>query len=57
MAKAHTELGEMQKTLRTANRRESTDEELSPAVTRLFHKAAAHLRSACQVCLPPLCIP
>lgn len=49
MGNAHLELGEMQRTLRTANRRESTDAELSPAVTRLLHKAAAHLRNASQV--------
>lgn len=54
MAKAHSELAELQRTLRTANRRENTDAELSPAVTRLLHKAASHLRSASQVCLSPL---
>jgi hypothetical protein len=54
MAKANTEVTEMQRTLRTANRRERTDGELNPGVVKLLLQAASHLRSASQVCLPLL---
>lgn len=49
MLNAHSELTELQRTLRTATRRESTEAELTPAVTRLLHKAAGHLQNASQV--------
>jgi hypothetical protein len=54
MEQANIEVAEMQRTMRTANRRENTDAELSPTVAKLLHKAASHLRSASQVYIPLL---